>query len=491
MILTLLTHQWKSFIRGRNSGRSIAVQILLGFFILYFLAIAVFLGISLSSILKELFPKQDTVKIFCGFILYYFSFDIILRFMLQDLPTLTVQPYLLQNIKKSSLVGFLNVRSLFSFFNVLPLIVFIPFSVTVIAHQYGAATTTAFIIIIISLCIGNHFLILYIKRKSIISSWWMVGFLLVVIAFIACEKFEIISIRNFSSQIFTALLQQPFLVVVAIVYAIFSFFTNYSFLLKNLYLEEANQSSKSAGTTNYTWLQRFGTIGELIGVELNMILRNKRPRSLLMMAGALLFYGFFFYKPQYLDKNQWGFVLMGGIFVTGAFIMNYGQFLLAWQSNNFDGLMVSNIDIKTYFKSRFLIMISVSTVSLLLSLLYGFINLKIIPIEIAGYLFNIGIQTVILGFFSTVNYKGLDLSKSASFNYQGIGAVQWLYSFLMLFVGATIYFPFALLLNAWAGIVAIGLFGLISLLLQDWWINIITQRFIKNKYKILAGFREK
>lgn len=367
MILTLLTHQWKSFIRSRNSGRSIAIQILLGFFILYFLAIAIFLGISLSSILREAFPKQDIVKIFCGFILYFFSFDIILRFMLQDLPTLTVQPYLLQNIKKSSLVGFLNVRSLFSFFNALPLILFIPFSATVIAHQYGAVTAAAFIISIITLCSGNHFLILFIKRKTIINSWWMVGFFITIIAFIACEKFDIFSIRSISSQIFMALLHQPLLTAAAILYTVFSFANNYFFLHKNLYLEESNQSSKSAGTANYTWLQRFGIIGELIGVELKMILRNKRPRSLLLLSSAILFYGFIFYKPEYLDNNRWGFILFAGIFITGAFIINYGQFLLAWQSNNFDGLMISNLDIKTYYKSRFLIMIAVSTTSLLVS----------------------------------------------------------------------------------------------------------------------------
>lgn len=491
MILTLLTHQWKSFIRSRNSGRSIVLQIVLGFFILYFLAIAVFLGISLSSILKEAFPKQDIVKIFCGFILYYFSFDIILRFMLQDLPTLTVQAYLLQNIKKSSLVGFLNIRSLVSFFNALPLILFIPFSATEIAHQYSSVIAAAFIVSIIAICIGNHFLILFVKRKTIISSWWMVGFLMVVIAFIACEKFEIFSIRNISSQIFMALLHQPLLTVAAIIYAIFSFVNNYYFLRKNLYLEEGNESSQSAGAANYTWLQRFGIIGELIGVELKMILRNKRPRSLLLLSTAILLYGFIFYKPEYLDNNRWGFILFAGIFITGAFIINYGHFLLAWQSNNFEGLMVSNIDIKTYFKSRFLIMIVVSTISLLLSFFYGFINLKIIPIEIAAYFYNVGIQTVILGFFSTLNHKGLDLSKSASFNYQGVGAIQWLFSLLIMVIGAVIYFPFALLMNAWAGIIAMGIFGLISLLLQDWWIDLIVKQFIKNKYKILAGFREK
>ena len=138
-----------------------------------------------------------------------------------------------------------------------------------------------------------------------------------------------------------------------------------------------------------------------------------------------------------------------------------------------------------------MIMIIVSTISLLFSLFYGFINWKIIPIEIAAYFFNVGIQTVISAYFSTLNYIAIDLSRNASFNYQGLGATQWLFSLLILLIGAVIYFPFALLINTWAGIFAIGFFGLISLLLQDWWIDLIIKKFSRNKYKILSGFREK
>ena len=187
MVLTLLSHQWKSFIRSRNAGRNIAIQILLGFILIYFLAIAIFVGIFLGDILKKSFPGRDTVKLFCGFILYYFLFDIILRFMLQDLPTLTIKPYLIQYIKRSTLIGFLNMRSLFSFFNLLPLVLIIPFALTSIASQYGLTIAVVFIMNIICLCIGNHFLVLFIKRKTIINIWWLVAFLIVVLLFVAAD----------------------------------------------------------------------------------------------------------------------------------------------------------------------------------------------------------------------------------------------------------------------------------------------------------------
>jgi len=33
--------------------------------------------------------------------------------------------------------------------------------------------------------------------------------------------------------------------------------------------------------------------------------------------------------------------------------------------------------------------------------------------------------------------------------------------------------------------------GLISLLLQNWWVDILVREFRKRKYLVLAGFREK
>jgi hypothetical protein len=47
------------------------------------------------------------------------------------------------------------------------------------------------------------------------------------------------------------------------------------------------------------------------------------------------------------------------------------------------------------------------------------------------------------------------------------------------------------LIGPWSGILAVGLAGLISLLLQDRWIDWLTREFSKRKYLMLEGFREK
>jgi hypothetical protein len=491
MISLLLSHQWKAFWRSRNAGKSVAIQIFMGFLMLYLLGSALLLGFAVKAIITKLVPGQDVVTVFSGFILYYFAFDILIRFMLQELPTIAVQPYLAHNIKRKQLVQFLNWRSLFTFLNLLPLILFIPFSITGIGKAYGSLVATCFVISIISLCIFNHFLILYVKRKTVINAWWMVGFFVTVVLFMLGDYFGIFSLQKISAFLFTGILHNAWLCFVAIAFAALAFINNSNFLYNNLYIEEISKSAKAKTSNEFSWLQRFGNMGDLIAVDLKLILRNKRPRSLLMLSVIFLAYGFIFYKQAYFEKNMLGMVLMGSIIITGMFMASFGQFLFAWQSVHFDGIMASNTNIKTFIKSKFYLLTAFSTIAMLISLPYGFINWRIIPIQIAAYFFNVGIHAIICIYFATRSYKGLDLGKAATFNYQGTGAAQWLYSLSIFLIGGLLYFPLGFFVNPWAGIIAVGLLGLISFLLQDWWMDILTREFMLRKYKILEGFREK
>ena len=117
MLSTFLSHQKKSFWRSRNRGGSIAAQIVLGFFMLYFLIVAAALGFGMAVLLPKIFPKQDAMTSFNGIILYYFALDLLMRLQLQELPTLSIIPYLHLKIPKRKIVDFLNIKALFSAFS--------------------------------------------------------------------------------------------------------------------------------------------------------------------------------------------------------------------------------------------------------------------------------------------------------------------------------------------------------------------------------------
>ena len=363
MILTLLSHQWKAFWRSRSASRNLAAQIFMGFLILYLLACALFLGFSFQRLLPKLYPGQDPIDVFCGLILYYFLADILTRFLVQELPVLSVQPYLAQNIRRRQLVRFLNVRSIFHFLNLLPVFIFIPFVLTVIGPASGPLATSCFVISILAVTLFNNFLVLYVKRKTIINRWWLVGFLGAVGILIAMDHFHIFSFTALSTALFTTLLKYPMLTIAFLALCICSFVNNSLFLRRNLYFEEMTRRGRQRQSAEYAWLQQWGLAGELVGLNLRLMLRNKRARSVVMLSFVILLYGFIFYKPESLRSAHSPMILFGALFITGIFIMNYGQFLFAWHSGYFDGLMSLPVSLLTFIRAQFLMFIAVSTIS--------------------------------------------------------------------------------------------------------------------------------
>ncbi len=183
-------------------------------------------------------------------------------------------------------------------------------------------------------------------------------------------------------------------------------------------------------------------------------------------------------------------MMFGAIFMTGISIIIYGQFIYAWQSAHFDGLLVNKINFKDYIKAKFLLFTIACSVITVLASFYGFLSPKLLLLHLAAYLYNIGFGTVIVLYMGTSNYKRLDINKSASFNYQGTGATQWLLAFPYTLTPILIYLPFGILGLPYWGLITVALFGLIMLLMRGFWVNFLTKRLESQRYKMAEGYRE-
>lgn len=231
-------------------------------------------------------------------------------------------------------------------------------------------------------------------------------------------------------------------------------------------------------------------MGELAALELKLILRHKRTKNIFYTCFLFLAYGLFFYKQENFERNELAMMVFAAIFITGIFMITYGQYMFGWQSKHFDGLLVNKIDYTNFIKSKFLLFTISSIVSTLLASVYAFINWKILLLQLAAFFFNIGIASVIVLWFATRNYKSMDLNKRTSFNWQGTTAAQWIMSIPLLMLPVFIYLPFALLKKPYWGIITLGLLGIASLFSRSYWIRVITKALKKQKYKIAEGFRE-
>ncbi len=490
MLSTFLSHQRKSFWRSRNKGGSIATQIIIGFFMLYFLVIAVGIGFGMTIFLPKIFPNQGIMTSFNGIILYYFAFDFLMRLQLQDIPTLSIIPYLHLKISKRKIINFLNAKALFSAFNIWPLFLFFPFIFIEIGGVEGPLAALMYVIAILSIMVFNNYFVLYLKRKSITNILFTLIGLGIVGVFATLEYYKVISIMAASNFVFSQMSVRPYLGLVFPGVAATMFVINSNYLRRNLYVEEMGAKQEKKVSTDYPFLNRFGKAGELAALELKLILRHKRPRYSVIMGAFFLLYGFLFYKAPYIASDSFAKMIFAAIFMTGFSILSYGQFMFAWQSSHFDGLLINKIDFKDYIKGKFLLFTIICTIVTILASFYAFLSPKLLLLHLAAYLYNIGFCTVLVLYLATFNYKRIDITRSASFNFQGMGATQWILMLPFVLLPYLIYLPFGYLNRPYLGLMAIGFFGLMMLAMRSYWINYIARKLELKRYKIAEGFRE-
>ncbi|GAA4334751.1 DUF5687 family protein [Mucilaginibacter gynuensis] len=492
MTSTFISHELKAFWRTKNKGKSIAVKIIMALLILYLLACVFIVGFALDKILEKMFPKDELVASFSGILILYYLYDLLLRLQLQELPTLRVQPYLHLPIKRNSLVSYLAATSLLSVFNLWPFILFFPFIFKVIIFDHSALVTLAFIAAIIALAVFNNYLALYIKRKANLNGWvFLVAVGTVILLTMGDFSWHLYSIRGISFAFFGKLITQPALALVPVLIAAAMYYLNFIYLKQNLYLEDLNSSKASAykSSTEYPLLNRFGSVGDLVANEIKLILRNKRSRSALTMGLLFMFYGLIFYtNPK--AYGEWSKVFVG-MFMTGIFIINYGQFMYSWQASHFDGILVSKVNFTDFLKAKYMLFTMVSTVALLLTTPYVYFGWRVLMIHCIMYVWNLGVNTTIILYFANRNHRRIDLSKGASFNWEGVGATQFLVSFPLLVTPFIIYIPFSLLGHVDIGLGIIAAVGILGILTRQFWIKKLVEDYNTKRYTLAEGFRNK
>ncbi|HHH50567.1 MAG TPA: hypothetical protein ENK52_06280, partial [Saprospiraceae bacterium] len=164
MMLKLLSLQWKETIRSAFWEKNLVTNILLGLLALYFALNFLVLGIFLDRILLKIFPDSDPFFIFNRFVLYYLLFDLFMRFMIQQFPTISIQPYLHLPIPKKKLFHYLLIKSIPNFFNWVPFLLIIPFFIKVVVPNYGATQNVVWLLAIAGLILNNNFISYYLKK---------------------------------------------------------------------------------------------------------------------------------------------------------------------------------------------------------------------------------------------------------------------------------------------------------------------------------------
>jgi len=486
-MIELLIHQWKEKIRSPFWQKSIILNIILGILGLYLLLNFVMIGYFADVILKKVFVNVDVIESFARVLFYYFAFDLIIRFFVQQVPTLSIQPYLTLPIKKAKLLHYPLIKSIPDFMNIVALLLMLPFFIKVVCVTKTPLFCLAWILTVISLIATNNFLNFSLKKYFSKRPLLILFLLAVVGLLIYLDTTKIVSFSQYFLTGFLGIAETPFLVVIPVLIAAISYYIGYELLKKNSYIEDT-QTNQRVNAGSFSFLTRYGEIGNLMRTEIKMILRNKRPKSLLYISLMFFAYGFLFYQDKNL--NNYLILIFIGFFLTSIFAIQYGQFSFSWESSFFDCYLANKISPFSYIKSKFMLFALTSTIGFLVTLPYALISYKIAFINAAMLIYNIGISSVMILAFSTYNTTRIDLGRSQFMNYQGTGVTQFLSVIPVAGFPVIVYLIFKHFNVPEYSFYALALLGSLGIVFNTFLLKMVTKQFLNRKYKMALGFRQ-
>ncbi|UII28020.1 DUF5687 family protein [Fulvivirga maritima] len=442
-------------------------------------------GYLMDRIIMIMFPGEPVIETYAGFVLFYFTSELIMRFYLQEIPALEVQPYRVLPVKRSHLIHYLLIRSAITLFNLVPLFLVVPFAFKQVLPAYGWGLTFSWLLSISLLSLLCSFGIVYLKKTIFKSSWVMLIFVGLVLSIFALDYYHIYDFKAVSANLFMLSLQSYVLPVIIFLLLVALYILCFHTFINAFYAEQMQEKRDDSKWFNFN--PHFKN--ELITLELRLILRNKRPRSMLVMSLFFILYGFLFYtKENYMDG--YAMLIFVGIFITGGFMINYGQFSFSWESGYFDTFLTKNISYRQIIENKLKLFDYGCLIGFLLSLPYGFFGAKIILIHIAALLFNMGVNSFFILYFTGKKPKRIDLSKSSMFNYEGTGLAQFLLAVPCFITPLLGYMLFYILgMPVW-GVVLVAFQGVLGIMFRQKLIDVLVKRFNNYKYVIADSLRK-
>lgn len=481
---------WRETVRSAYWGKSLATTIGLAFLALYFAANFLVLGFAIPKILTKEFPDADPVSKFNSFILGYFAIELITRQLMQKLPTISFKPFLIQNIRRRQIVNYLMLRSAINFFNVLPFFLLIPVTFTLVGTTCGALATLAWVLALAFMVFGNHFLAVYLKWRFNEAEYGFFILLGVLAGFWTLNHYDIVNFSGATGKLLDLVLAHPAIAIFFILLPVAFYFLNYRFLIGRLYINLVATKSKDEKIRDYSWLDRMGETGRFIALELKLIWRNKRPRSVAMIALIFLAYGFLIYRPQDPGHDVPEFLfIFGGIMLVGMFSISYGQFFPAWHSNYFSMLMCQRLKMKQFLLSFYMLVTVISVSCYIVTLPYAILQPKIVYTHLAMLLYNLGVNIPLIFFIGLFSKKRLDLNQSSVMNYQGVGASQWLAGLPIMLGPLGFFYLFQLVFGTIGAYIGLGALGLIGLSLHTAIINYFSKLYLQKKHQLILNYK--
>ena len=494
MFKMMFSLQWKEFNRGKAVGGKLVAKIFKWIGIIYVAFMTFLMGIIASAYGGPLaeFPLEEVTTAPFLYVnkqlIYVFVYLIVLRYFVQSLPVVNIKALLLTPVLKTQIVRFSLLKTVLTYFNILPLFFLIPFSFLLASTgDYDIVGLIFWNINIMGLIYVTNFFNFLLKNKNKLI--YGIGGILALIKIL--EYYSIVDFTTYSEQFFYLFYSQPY--ATAFTWLLVFWLYNYvnKYLLQGLYIDTGLQVKiKEAKMDDFSFLDRFGKTATFIKNDLRLLKRSKRARTAVYMGIGMLFYGIIFVPSE--DILGSGFLFFGYLFSTGGFLFMFGSFVPSWDSQYYPLMMTQNIEYKEYLNSKWSLMIIGTVISTVLaSFIYSFFGVNAVYAVLAGAFYNIGVNGYLTLWAGAYTKSPIDLNSSANAfgDKKAINAKTLLVGFPQILLPVLVYYFTSQYYDHLTGCLAVAGLGTLGIFLKPVAFNLIMKAYKTEKYSTLKAYK--
>ncbi len=465
------------------------MKILMWFMILYYAAILLLMGTILPMAMSGIYPGVAAFHVLDGNMIWLLLIDFWIRFILQETPAQQVRQYSLLPIRKQFLMNMYLLRRGFSLGNLFWGLFLVPFGGICVLPLLGWSGFLMWLLGWWLLFIANGFCYLFCRALCMKNILWVLlpaavhGGVIALMLVPDKNPLDMPCTELFYGFALGDIL--PFLATTLIIALLYV--TNYRLQMSMVKLEVAKKEEvELKSTTQMNFLNRWGTLGEYLKMEVKLRLRNSQVRMQFLVGIALIvmFSAIQYFSDVYSGWFMTSFICLYDYIILGMMTL---VTVMCYEGNYIDGLMARRESIfallraKYYFNTALLIfpflivmpLIVTGRVSLYMHLGYMFMT--------AGLLYPLIFQMAVY------NKATLPLNQKL-LGKQG-NTMQQIISMVILFVPIALEKACVLLLgDVWGYmlLVAIGIGGIST---HKLWLRNIYTRMMARRYINMDGFR--
>lgn len=487
MFLKFLRLEIKSFFRGSSVGINLAMKIF------RFIGILSFIGYCIGAAFLAFFyvkgeMEQDPVKIVSRFMIILWVADLILKYLMQQMSTQNIKPFLTLNISKKTLVNYMLIKTFLSPFSWMNSFFLITFAVICMFNGFGILGSLSWLIALSLLFYLNNFINILFNNKENIAI--AVGIVFAAIGGLA--YYNIVPVLDYSERFFYSFYDMPYFTLFAIALFAALWKICYNHVKQEFYLDQGLEDKKTIGKTeNIAFLNKYGAIGSFINNDIKMMRRNKVTKGIIIGSFMFIFYGLLMFSSD-VYKTPYMMMFMG-LFVTGGFQFLFGQRVPSFDSSYYPLMMTLNVPYKEYLKAKWWLMNIVTAVSIVVALFYAIISWEIYFTFFAAGLYNIGVNSQFTLWSGAFNKTQIDLNSKEkvmgqknSFNIKSLLLLIPKMLLPMAVFGISKYF-----FGMTEAVISIAVLGLIGFLFREKIFDTIVKQYKSEKYSTLEAFKSK